>query len=132
MTVVALVAASAVVAMVLARIGRAAGRTRPRVARRPEGSDSPESLRQLERVVRGAAWASELHLRLRPILREIADAAMSRRAIDPAREPARAAALLGADLWELVRPDRDPPREAFATGLDRDQLAVVLARLEEL
>ena len=129
---IALVGTSGAVAVVLARSGRAV-RPRPEHRfRRAPSSDAPDPLRRLERIVEGAGWAGELHLGLRPLLREIAAAALGRHGIDPERDPASAVALLGADLWELVRPDREPPSDRFAPGLDRRRVAGLLSRLEEL
>jgi hypothetical protein len=124
----ATVAASIAVLSTLGRIGREVRRARPRAVRSGRAPDVLEPLRRLERAVEGAGWSSALHLGLRPILREVATAALSRHAIDPAREPARAADLLGAELWALVGPGRRP----FEDGLDRARLAALVARLEEL
>jgi hypothetical protein len=128
LALLAVVAASVAVLFVLARVGREVARARPQAAGGGQAPGVPEPLRRLERAVEGATWSSVLQLRLRPILREIATAALSRHAIDPEREPARAADLLGAELWELVGPDRRP----FEGGLDRARLTALVARLEEL
>ena len=55
------------------------------------------------------ASAFDLHHALRPIVREIAAARLARRGISLDRQPDRAQALLGAQAWELVRPDREAP-----------------------
>src|SRR4029077_12149847 len=49
--------------------------------------------------------AMHLHVRLRPVLREIAAHRLLRQyGVDLEGEPARARELVGASAWELVRP----------------------------
>ena len=79
----------------------------------------PADLRRLEQTLYFAsASATDLHHRLRPLLREIAALRLAERhgvALDA--EPERARAVLGPDLWEVVRPDRAEP-VGPARGLD--------------
>lgn len=93
-----------------------------------------KQLEQLERAVtmgRHTAW--DLHTRLRPTLRETAAGLLAaRRGIDLEREPERAAALLGADGWELVRPDHTPPQHRHAPGVDAAVLDGAISALERL
>ena len=42
------------------------------------------------------------------------------------------ARALGEDAWEIVRGDREPPRERFAAGLDIASLRLAVAALEAL
>ena len=87
----------------------------------------------LDRVVSAAtSHAGELHLRLRPILREIAANGLRRRGVDLDAEPLAAQELLAPETWELVRPDRPLPDDAFARGLAPARLNAVLDDLEGL
>ena len=97
----------------------------------------PERLPELERVEReialGLATAFDLHYRLRPALRRTArELLASRRGIDLDAEPVAARRALGEQTWELVRVDREPPRERFGPGIDRATLRNVVASLEAL
>jgi hypothetical protein len=90
-------------------------------------------LARLDRVVSTATThAGDLHLRLRPILREIAADGLHRHGVDLDADPAAARALLAPGTWELVRPDRPQPGDAFAPGLPAAQLDAVLDDLEAL
>ena len=130
LTVVAvLVAAGAVRALseTLPPLRRAAAASGPAVG---EGTGDRE---HLDRVVSAAtSHAGDLHLRLRPILREIAADGLRRRGVDLDAQPQTAQELLAPDTWELVRPDRPRPDDAFARGLAPARLDVVLDDLEAL
>jgi hypothetical protein len=77
--------------------------------------------------------AYHLHLRLRPLLREIAAHRLLKRyGIDLDGEPGRARELVGASAWELVRPDRPPPRDRLAPGPPLSSLRDVVADLEKV
>jgi hypothetical protein len=92
-----------------------------------------DSLERAENVVLIAiAGAGDTHFRLRPMLREVAAAALHGRGVDLDTDPEAARAVLGEETWELVRPDRPRPAEAFAPGIDRAALERVFARLEEV
>jgi hypothetical protein len=86
-------------------------------ARRPRRRQ-PAVLPELDRLVRelslGTQSAFDFHVRLRPVLREIADARLTARG----RRLEDAEALLGPEAWELVRPDRAPPTDRHAPGAD--------------
>jgi hypothetical protein len=88
---------------------------------------------RLDRVVSTATTHSgDLHLRLRPILREIAADGLRRRGVELDAQPRAAEALLAPETWELVRPDRPRPDDAFARGLPAARLDAVLDDLEAL
>jgi hypothetical protein len=73
----------------------------------------------------------DLHFRLRPLVREIVAARLSRRyGLDLDREPQRARALVGARTWELVRPERLPSDERSARGWSKVELAELLDEME--
>ena len=83
-------------------------------------------------VASGTASSGDLHLRLRPILREVAIDGLRRHGIELDADPARAQERLAPATWELVRPDRPAPADAFARGLPAEQLDLVLDDLEAL
>lgn len=104
------------------------------LARGPRGPIRPLELERLEReVTLGTTTAFDLHFRLRPTLREVAEQRLADyrglRLDDggPAVEDA-----LGEELWELVRPDREPPELRYEPGLSRDAVVRVVDRLEAI
>ena len=98
--------------------------------RRP--SDSGE-LTLVNEVEQSSASALHLHVRLRPILREIAAHRLWMRfGVDLDREQERARELVGANAWELVRPERLPPSDRLARGPAPADLRVVVDELERL
>ena len=104
--------------------------------RGPEKPEEPQTIAELDRigrlVVLGGANEFDLHYRLRPLLRQIAaERLLDHYGVDLDREPDRARSLLGDDLWEVVRPDRQVGRRR-GPGLPAAQLAGHVARLEEL
>jgi hypothetical protein len=131
-------ALTVVAALVAAGALRALGQTLPplRRAAPASGSSMGESTgdrEHLDRVVSAAtSHAGELHLRLRPILREVAANGLRRRGVDLDAEPQAAQELLAPETWELVRPDRPRPDDAFARGLTPARLNAVLDDLEAL
>jgi hypothetical protein len=95
--------------------------------------EEPVDLARIGRAVAsGTASAGDLHLRLRPILREVAMDGLRRHGVELDADPARAQQLLSPATWELVRPDRPAPADAFARGLPAAQLDIVLDDLEAL
>lgn len=102
--------------------------------RRPERPRRLPELEKMEReVALGSATAFDLHYRLRPSVRRIAGELLAaRRGIDLDAEPERARRALGEEAWELVRGDREPPRDRFARGLDPGSLGRVVSALEAL
>lgn len=102
-------------------------------ARARKAARLPE-LEQLEREVTLAmSTAFDLHYRLRPALRRIAGELLAaRRGIDLDASPAAARIALGDQTWQLVRADREPPRDRFAAGADLASLRTVVASLETL
>ena len=94
----------------------------------------PQELERTERLLAIAATtAFDLHVRLRPILRNVAEQRLADRqglrldSGDPSVEEA-----LGEELWELVRPDREAPERRFAPGLERAAMRRVIERLESI
>jgi hypothetical protein len=93
----------------------------------------PAQLVRLERVVEWS-YSSDLdaHARLRPVLVEIAEARLARRGVRLDRDIVHARRLLGPMAWELVRPNRLPPRDRDAPGIAPHDLEQVLDALEAL
>jgi hypothetical protein len=85
----------------------------------------PELERMEREVTLSAASSFDLHFRLLPHLREIAQARLERAGKSPSEE------ALGR-WWELLRPDRPPPDDRFAPGISRADLRALVADLEQL
>ncbi|HUQ22772.1 MAG TPA: hypothetical protein VM049_07125 [Gaiellaceae bacterium] len=106
----------------------AALRGRARAARR-----IPELERMEREVALGLATAFDFHYRLRPRLRGIAGELLAaRRGIELDTSPEAARRALGDDAWEIVRGDREPPRERFDPGVQIDALHLAVTALEKL
>jgi uncharacterized membrane protein len=94
----------------------ALGGTRQKEKRLPE-------VEKLEReVTLAASSAYDLHYRLVPQLREIAQARLERTGHTASPE------TLGP-WWELLRPDRPPPEDRFEKGITEAQLRALVADL---
>jgi len=127
------VAALALTAVVLG-VANALPRAEPMPVQQPPRL---QRVGQLESVARALdlaeASAFDLHNTLRPIVREIAAARLSRYGVSLHRQPERARALLGAQTWELVRPDReDPFGRSGRGGCSRDELRAIVDSLEAI
>ena len=132
MSLVLEVAAIVVGALVLAALV-------PRISRRPRARGSRRSvsrlaaLQRIERVVgAGRQSAGDVQVRVRPLLCEIADPLLRREGVRLDSEPLRARALLGEELWEVVRPDRPRPQDRRAPGLTLSELERLVQKLERL
>ncbi|GEM_PF-3037904 len=101
----------------------------------PPGPARPRSLRDLEVTLRLAAsrqGGQDVYFRLRPLLRRVAERRLrAGRLVELDAEPVRAKALLGDELWELLRPDASPPAQG-ARGAPVSTLAEWVERLEGL
>lgn len=108
----------------------------PRLAwgwwRRPR----PERIRALEELEHAVDFslgtAFDVHYRLRPHARRVAAHRLAARGVSLDRQPGRAAALLGAEAWELLRPDRPEPEDRSARGLDLDRIRRLVEGLDAL
>ena len=93
----------------------------------------PTQFVRLERIVE---WSGEsglsAHTRLRPVLVEIAEARLVRRGVRLDRDVEEARRLLGPAVWDLVRPDRPPPRRRDTPGIPPRRLEEILDALEAL
>jgi hypothetical protein len=83
-------------------------------------------LERMEREVTLAVGSAyDLHRRLLPQLRDIAEARLE-----------RSGKRFGPDTlgrwWDLLRPDRPPPVERFARGIREDDLRALVSDLERM
>ena len=105
-------------------------------AKPPAPPPAPASLRRVERDVvlaTGRAGSSDLYHTLCPMLRELAAHRLrSAHGVELDAQPAQARALLGYELWDLVRQDRPAPEDRNAPGLPMKDLARAGERLESL
>lgn len=103
---------------------------------RPEAqSQGIEQLRAIERDVRLSVSSDhDLYFYLRPRVIEIAAVRLSRRhGVDLAGEPEQARALIGPGrVWELVRPDREPPVDRHGRGWSLAEMEQLVDELERL
>lgn len=101
-------------------------------ARRTEPA-VPEELEKLQRLMSFSAHnAGDWHFRLRPILRELADALLQdRHGVRLDGDP-RAPDTLGTRAWAALRADRPPPEDRLGPGLAAAELERVVHQIEEL
>jgi hypothetical protein len=98
--------------------------------RRPSDSGELTLVRDVRQATRSAF---HLHVRLRPILREIAAHRLWMRfGVDLGREQERARELIGVNAWELVRPERTPPADRLERGTPLADLRVIVDELERI
>ena len=117
----------------LAKLPARAGGIDDREAVRVRLDPRPAQFVRLERIVE---WSGEsglsAHMRLRPVLVEIAEARLVRRGVRLDRDVEEARRLLGPAVWDLVRPDRPPPRRRDTPGIPPRRLEEILDALEAL
>lgn len=102
--------------------------------RRARPVDLPLDLESLQLAVE-LSMSSEFdrHYRLRPWVVETAHSLLaSRRGVNFTLHPEQAAALLGPDVWELVRPERPEPPGRGRREQDPAELDRLVAALERL
>jgi hypothetical protein len=111
-----------------------AGRFEQTLRERKRGTAQPEELLRMDReLVLGSADADHAQRRLLPLLRATAAARIAaRHGFELERRPEAARALLGDDVWELLRPDRPAPEDRHAAGVPRERIAAVIERVESL
>ena len=101
--------------------------------RKPPDSNPVELLRMERELLLGIAEADHAHRRLLPLLRAAAAARISsRHGFELERRPEAARALLGDDVWDLLRPDRPPPENRHGPGVPRGRVVAVIERVESL
>ncbi len=103
-----------------------------------KASPAETHVEQFETVKRWVVIAShgqsDLFFQLRPLVRDIVAARLSRNySINLEREPDRAAAILGdGRAWQLVRPDWRTSAERSAPGWTEHELEQLVEELESL
>jgi hypothetical protein len=98
----------------------------------PREATRPPSVARVERIVYLAAvTAFDMHMRLRPRLRTIAEHRLASSRGLRVDSP-EAQDLLGDELAELLRPDRPRPDDAFAPGMPVERQRAALERLERI
>jgi len=125
------IAFAGVVSLITTRDLAARAELRPRRVRRVPDSPPLEQLRRVDRALT-AAQASEggVDSDLRPLFRPIAAMRLARRGVDLDRHPEDARAILGEQLWELVRADRARGSNRVAGGISTVGLQSLIERLE--
>jgi len=100
---------------------------------KPTPSQTAEFLRMERELELGVVSAAHAHRRLLPLLRAAASARLaSRHGIELERRPEAARAMLGDDVWELLRPDRPEPEDRHGPGVPREQVAAAIEAVESL
>jgi hypothetical protein len=128
---------AAVVMLALYRAVRLAAGPRPsafayalarsRAAQRASPAELPEE----RDVVLSRLNGFHYYIRVRPVLREIADHRLRTRfGIELDREPERARELVPLRAWEVVRPDAAPPSDRLARGPSVEAQREVVEALE--
>lgn len=96
---------------------------------------SPVRIAERDKLARevqlGGQTAFDLHYRLRPTLVEIARNRLAGRGV-LLEDERRARGVLGEEAWELLRPDREPPKNRNAPGISADELGRLVAVLERI
>jgi hypothetical protein len=94
----------------------------------------PSELIRVERdLLLGTENAGHFHARLLPLLRGAAAARLaSHHGIDLARRPDPARRVLGDELWEYVRPDREEPADLYASGPSVRTVRNLVDRIEAI
>lgn len=92
----------------------------------------PPALEQLRRVGETIAAAQASGIRLRQLFRSIAAARLARRGVDLDSHREKARAILGDELWELVRADGPRGSNRFAGGISAAGLQGLIERLERI
>jgi len=133
----ALVVCAVALGLALAALRRSYPRAKPlrrAVKRTSPRRSPPPSLARLEHETAiGVAGSFDLHHRLRPRLRSLAqDVLASRRRISLDADPEAARRILGEETWGLVRSDRPPPEDRLARGLSPSELGRVVDSLERV
>jgi hypothetical protein len=132
----ALILCSAAIVLLLLALRRAYPDESPlrETARPPSTRTPPPTLARLEHeVALGVAGSFDLHFRLVPRLRALASGLLSSRSkVSLTSTPEAARALLGPEAWELVRPDREVPRERLGKGIPPPELTHVVDALEAI
>ena len=128
----ALVVSATAIAVLVAALCRAYPDETPLLEPPPPARKraAPPSLGRIEHeVALGVASSFDLHFRLVPRLRSVAEGLLrARRSTSLFDDAARE--VLGDETWAFVRPDRPAPEDRLAKGSDPDQLDRAVRALE--
>jgi hypothetical protein len=128
-----LLAGALAAASLIRRLPASAAVRHGRRWRRPPAPAPSGDLATIEQLVSIAqSSAADVHLRLRPALRRIAAGKLAPRRIVLDRDPEAARAVLGEELWEIVRPGRPAPADPRGPGLPLSRLTTLVGTLEAL
>jgi hypothetical protein len=126
----------AVLLFALARMTAATERQPPTppVRRKSESDGRLPELRRIEReVVLATGSEFDQHLRIKPLVRDVAEHRLwTRRGIDLVANPEKAQRVLGSEVWELVKPGTPDPNSRYLRGLDLAALERALDEIESL
>lgn len=102
--------------------------------RRGRGTPSASDLAAVERLLSlSVASAEDEHTRLRPLVTDIARQRLAdHTGVRLDGDPQAAAAAVGPEVWELVRPGRPAPPDRRARGIPRARLRSVVEALEQI
>ena len=96
----------------------------------------PERIRPLQELEHAVDFslgtAFDVHYRLRPHVRRVAGHRLGLLGISLDRQPERARTALGAEIWDLARPDRPEPEDRNAAGLELPQIRRLVNGLDAL
>ena len=135
-TIVAVVSALAFILLLMVLVGRSddAAESAFDAAIRPAPTpppDEPASLTAARWLVVNATTSGGLHFRVRPAIVGLTEARLRDRHGISLSHP-RAPALLGDELWAIVRPDAPAPDDRMGPGLSLSKFRSLLDRLEAL
>ena len=104
--------------------------------RQPRGREIPRA-REPDRIAFevGAAThrALELHHPVRRRLRRLAaDRLAAEHGVDLDADRDAARSLLGAEAWDLLRPDHEPPEDRFGPGMPVGDITKIVTAVEDL
>jgi len=93
--------------------------------------DQLDALRR--QLLQARTSSIDLHRFFRPNVIELASVRLARRhGIDLAAQPDRAHRLVGSEVWELVRPDRERPATLSGRGWPTRRLQQLVHELEDI
>jgi hypothetical protein len=128
--------------LALAALSQALGRVAPRMGESlleeamEHEQREPARIAEFDRLEREVALAAsrdfDLHFRLRPLIREIAESRLQRRGVQLDSGSPRVRELLGDELSELTAADREPSAYREAPGMPLEDLERTVDRLERL
>jgi hypothetical protein len=107
-----------------------------RALRQPGGREIPRATepgRIAFEVGASTHRALELHHQFRRRLRRLAaDRLAVEHGVDLDKDPEAARSLLGAEAWDLLRPDHEPPEDRFGPGMPIEDVTRIVTAVEDL